>query len=65
MPDTIMKNDTIINFAKDNNYELVGEVSILDLEEKEIDLVTNMYEVSKLLEPTQNVHEVKPTYLKD
>lgn len=64
-PDTIMKNEIIVNFAKENNYELVGEVSVLDLEEKEIDLVTNMFEVSKLLEKTENIHEVKPIYLKD
>ena len=65
MPDTIMKNDIIINFAKENNNELVGEVSILELEEEKIDLVTNMFEVSKLLTPIENVHEVKPVYLKD
>ena len=63
--DGIMKNVDIIEYAKNNNYELVGEVGVLGLEEKEIDLVTNMYEVSKLLEKTFNVHEVKPTYLKD
>ena len=63
--DGIMKNVDIIEYAKNNNYELVGEVGVLGLEEKEIDLVTNMYEVSKFLEKTFNVHEVKPTYLKD
>ena len=35
------------------------------LEENEIDLVDNMFKVSKLLNKTYNVHEVKPTYLKD
>ena len=63
--DTIMKNVDIIEFANANNYELVGEVAILGLEEKEIGLVTNMFEVSKKLEKTLNVHEVKPVYLKD
>lgn len=63
--DTIMKNIDIIEYAKNNNYELVGEVGVLGLEELEIDLVENMFEVSKLLEKTLNVHEVKPTYLKD
>ena len=63
--DGIMKNDEIIEYAKNNNYILTGEVGVLGLEEKEVDLVTNMYEVSKLIEKTYNVHEVKPTYLKD
>lgn len=63
--DGIMKNDEIIEYAKNNNYILTGEVGVLGLEEKEIDLVTNMYEVSKLIEKTYNVHEVKPIYLKD
>ena len=60
-----MKNDEILEYSKENNYELVGEVGVLGLEEKEIDLVENMFEVSKLLTKTYNVHEVKPTYLKD
>jgi len=65
MDDTIMKNEEIMEYASNNNFELVGETSVLGLEEKEIDYVTNMFEVSKLLEKTFNVHEVKPTYLKD
>ena len=60
-----MKNDEILEYSKENNFELVGEVGVLGLEEKEIDLVENMFEVSKLLTKTYNVHEVKPTYLKD
>ena len=63
--DGIMKNDEIIEYAKNNNYILTGEVGVLGLEEKEVDLVTNMYEGSKLIEKTYNVHEVKPIYLKD
>ena len=63
--DTIMKNDEIIEYAKNNGFELVGEVKVLGLEEKEIDLVNNMFEVAKLLPKTINVHEVKPLYLKD
>ena len=63
--DGIMKNDEIIEYAKNNNYILTGEVGVLGLEEKEVDLVTNMYEVSKLIKKTYNVHEVKPIYLKD
>ncbi len=63
--DTIMKNSEIIEFAINNNFELVGEVSILGLEEKKIDLVTNLFEVSKYCKKVNNVHEVKPTYLKD
>ena len=63
--DTIMKNDEILEYCKENNYILAGEVGVLGLEEKEIDLVDNMFKVSKLLKKTYNVHEVKPTYLKD
>ena len=63
--DVVMKNADIIKYAKENNYILAGEVGVLGLEEKEIDLVNNMYEVSKLLTKTLNVHEVKPLYLKD
>ena len=65
LEDSIMKNEEIIEYASQNNYELVGEVSVLGLLEEEIDIVTNMFEVSKLLDKTFNVHEVKPTYLKD
>ena len=63
--DTIMKNDEILEYSKENNYILAGEVGVLGLEENEIDLVDNMFKVSKLLNKTYNVHEVKPTYLKD
>lgn len=65
LDDSILKNDEIVNYAKQNDYELVGEIGVLGLEEKEIDIVENMFEVSKLLEKTINVHEVKPVYLKD
>ena len=60
-----MKNDEILEYSKENNYILAGEVGVLGLEENEIDLVNNMFKVSKLLNKTYNVHEVKPTYLKD
>lgn len=63
--DTIMKNIEIIEYAKENNYSLVGEIAVLGLIEEEIDIVQNMFDVSKLIEKTYNVHEVKPTYLKD
>ena len=63
--DSIMKNIEIIEYAKANDYELVGETGVLGLEERKIDIVTNMFEVSKLLDKTFNVHEVKPVYLKD
>ena len=55
----------IIEYAKENNYSLVGEIAVLGLIEEEIDIVQNMFDVSKLIEKTYNVHEVKPTYLKD
>ena len=60
-----MQNSEIVEYAKNKNYELVGEVKVLGLVEEDIDLVENMYQVSKLLDRTFNVHEVKPTYLKD
>ncbi|MDD6594617.1 MAG: tRNA (adenosine(37)-N6)-threonylcarbamoyltransferase complex dimerization subunit type 1 TsaB [Catenibacterium mitsuokai] len=47
------------------DFELVGEVGCLGLDEKECDLCANIYALGQMADPIKNVDLLVPTYIKD
>ena len=51
--------------AEYSDYELVGEIGCLGLDEKECDLCANIYALGQMAAPIANVDLLVPTYIKD
>ena len=51
--------------AEYSDYELVGEVGCLGLDERECDLCANIYALGQMADPIENVDLLVPTYIKD
>ena len=51
--------------AEYEDFELVGEVGCLGLDEKECDLCANIYALAQMSDPIKNVDLLVPTYIKD
>lgn len=51
--------------AEYGDFELVGEIGCLGLDEKECDLCANIYALGKMADPIENVDLLVPTYIKD
>ena len=51
--------------AEYGDFELVGEVGCLGLNEKECDLCANIYTLGQMADPIKNVDLLVPTYIKD
>ena len=51
--------------AEYSDYELVGEIGCLGLDEKECDLCANIYALGQMADPIENVDLLVPTYIKD
>ncbi|MGN8742207.1 tRNA (adenosine(37)-N6)-threonylcarbamoyltransferase complex dimerization subunit type 1 TsaB [Catenibacterium mitsuokai] len=51
--------------AECEDFELVGEVGCLGLDEKECDLCANIYALGQMADPIKNVDLLVPTYIKD
>ena len=51
--------------AEYEDFELVGEVGCLGLDEKECDLCANIYALAQMADPIKNVYLLVPTYIKD
>lgn len=51
--------------AEYEDFELVGEVGCLGLDEKECDLCANIYALGQMADPIENVDLLVPTYIKD
>ena len=51
--------------AEYEDFELVGEVGCLGLDEKECDLCANIYALAQMADPIKNVDLLVPTYIKD
>ena len=47
------------------DFELVGEIGCLGLDEKECDLCANIYALGQMADPIENVDLLVPTYIKD
>lgn len=60
---------TLVDFAQlraeYEDFELVGEVGCLGLDEKECDLCANIYALGQMADPIKNVDLLVPTYIKD
>ncbi|MEG0452479.1 MAG: tRNA (adenosine(37)-N6)-threonylcarbamoyltransferase complex dimerization subunit type 1 TsaB [Coprobacillus sp.] len=54
------------DFMKDyNDYRVVGQCEIVGYENQDVDLSSNLYELSLLEEPIDNIDAMTPYYLKD
>lgn len=51
--------------AEYGDFELVGEIGCLGLDEKECDLCANIYALGQMADPIENVDLLAPTYIKD
>ena len=51
--------------AEYGDFELVGEIGCLGLDEKECDLCANIYALGQMADPIKNVDLLVPTYIKD
>lgn len=51
--------------AEYGDFELVGEIGCLGLDEKECDLCANIYALGQMADPIENVDLLEPTYIKD
>lgn len=51
--------------AEYEDFELVGEIGCLGLDEKECDLCANIYALAQMADPIKNVDLLVPTYIKD
>lgn len=51
--------------AEYGDFELVGEIGCLGLDEKECDLCANIYALGQMANPIENVDLLVPTYIKD
>lgn len=51
--------------AEYSDYELVGEIGCLGLDEKECNLCANIYALGQMAAPIANVDLLVPTYIKD
>ncbi len=61
----IMKVEDLNNLLKKYpNYEIVGDTFLVNKEEKEIDIVNNMYELSLITKGVKEIANVNPLYLK-
>lgn len=67
-----VESDSIINldnmdtlYKKYPNYFLVGDTNLVGIDKQEIDIVENMFELSKIYTNVDNVFALVPQYLKD
>lgn len=66
MEDTIMSLDDFKEFYKlHTDFKLVGDTHLVEQECEEIKIYENLFELSKLVEPIENVDALVPTYIKD
>lgn len=64
--DCVLTIDELKAWISNNpDYQVVGEVKVLGLEEVEVDLAKHMYEMSKNKESVKDVDALVPTYLKE
>ena len=62
----VLTLDEINEIIKNNpDYEVVGDVQLLGIENKKIDMIENMFELSKNIGDVDNIYTLVPNYLKD
>jgi tRNA threonylcarbamoyl adenosine modification protein YeaZ len=64
--DCVLTIDELKEWISNNpDYQVVGEVKVLGLEEVEVDIAKHMFEMSKNKESVKDVDALVPTYLKE
>lgn len=64
--DCVLTIDELKEWISNNpDYQVVGEVKVLGLEEAEVDIAKHMFEMSKNKESVKDVDALVPTYLKE
>lgn len=64
--DCVLTIDELKKWISNNpDYQVVGEVKVLGLEEVEVDIAEHMFEMSKNKESVKDVDALVPTYLKE
>lgn len=64
--DSIWKNEEVIKFVNENpSYSLCGNAKYLNLEGKEVSVITQMLSLKKDLTPIDNYLALKPVYMSD
>ena len=65
-PETIILLEEFADFAAQYpDYVIVGDTQLVGAPEQNIDWITNIYELSLLSTPVQDVHALVPTYIKE
>lgn len=66
MPEQLLSIDEFENLMKDyEGYQVVGQSEVVGHPQMNVDLAKNMYQLSRDIEPIENVDALVPTYLKD
>lgn len=66
MPEQLLAIEEFENIMKDyRGYQVVGQSEVVGYPQIDVDMAKNMYELSRHIEPIENVDALVPTYLKD
>ncbi len=66
LEDKVLTNEEVISYINEHkDFEVIGDVEYLGMENNLPDVVTSMNSLSEILLPTEDVLKVKPSYLKD
>lgn len=66
MSEQLLSIDEFENLMKDyEGYQVVGQSEVVGHPQMNVDLAKNMYQLSRDIEPIENVDALVPTYLKD
>ena len=66
VPDSILSNKEVLAYINDHpNYKLGGALEYLHLQSQEADIYTNLLHLTKTSNPIEDIHALKPVYLKD
>lgn len=66
LEDKVLTNEEVLAYINEHkDFEVIGDVSYLGLEDNLPDVVTSMNSLSEILPTCEDVLKVKPSYLKD
>ncbi len=66
LEDKVLTNEEVISYINEHkDFEVIGDVEYLGMENNLPDVVTSMNSLSEILLPSEDVLKVKPSYLKD
>lgn len=65
LKDCILTNDEILGLIQNNDYEVCGDTSYLNIKGNENNIFMNMLHISKNIKPVEDILSLKAVYLKD